>query len=385
MAASTVVVAVGLTVTGAGTVAMMAMAARSMAPDEYAAFAVWWTVATLLGTSFGVFEAYLARLLIGDLAANRSTGRVTGLMLGRAALVVGVLALVLLGLTPYLAGRLFAGHVGAALLLPLFTTLAALQALQRGAATGRHDFRAIAAQLASDGLARVVLAALLVVAGADTVVSLALACVAAAALSLVVGSWRLGRWWAAPRLRGREAAVRPLLLLLIGSVGPLLANNGSVPWLAGTHSVDAYTLGAFAGAVTLSRIPTQFVSAVFSPLLAHLAQAVEHGDVATFRHLRRSAELAAAGLGVLYVLAFGLLGPWLLTLYLGPRYQLDVLILVVLAAASSGMFVAVVQQAGLAALDNAAMACWGTAVSGSTACTGRPRRRASSASTRRPR
>ena len=128
MAGSTVTVAVGLTVTGASTVAIMAMAARSMVPDEYAAFAVWWTVATLLGTSFSVFEAYLARLLIGDLAARRSPHRVTGLMIGRAAVAVGVLSLVLLVMTPDLADRLFAGHVAAALLLPLFTGLAALQA-----------------------------------------------------------------------------------------------------------------------------------------------------------------------------------------------------------------------------------------------------------------
>ena len=351
MAGSTVTVAVGLTVTGASTVAIMAMAARSMVPDEYAAFAVWWTVATLLGTSFGVFEAYLARLLIGDLAARRSPHRVTGLMIGRAAVVVGMLAVVLLSATPYLAHHLFAGHVAAALLLPIFTGFAALQALQRGAATGRYDFPAIASQLASDGVVRVGLVAVLVVTGADTVVTLALACVVAAAVSLLVGNWRLGRWWAAPRVRGTEAAIRPVVLLLIGSAGPLLANNGSVPWLAGTHSVDAYTLGAFAGAVTLSRIPTQFVSAVFGPLLAHLARAVEHGDFATFRRLRRGADLAAAGLGVVYVLCFGLLGPWLLAIYLGPRYQLDVMILVVLAAASSGMFIAVVQQAGLSALD----------------------------------
>ena len=37
-------------------------------------------------------------------------------------------------------------------------------------------------------------------------------------------------------------------------------------------------LGAFAGAVTLSRIPTQFVSAVLSPLLAHLSESVERAD-----------------------------------------------------------------------------------------------------------
>ena len=57
-------------VTGIGTVAMMAVAARALPASEYAGFAVWWTVATLMGTSFGVFEVYLARLV----AAARAGG-----------------------------------------------------------------------------------------------------------------------------------------------------------------------------------------------------------------------------------------------------------------------------------------------------------------------
>ncbi len=187
--------------------------------------------------------------------------------------------------------------------------------------------------------------------GADSLLTLTLACCAAAGLSLVVGGLLCRGWLAPLRLRGTEAAIRPLLYLLVGSVGPLLANNGSVPWLASTDSVDAYTLGAFAAAVTLSRIPTQFVSAIFGPLLAQLAQAVEGDDEETFRHLRRSSELAAAVLGLLFVVAFAVLGPWVLSVYLGPGYRLGVLNLAVLAAASSVMFVAVVQQASLAALD----------------------------------
>jgi hypothetical protein len=61
LAGGALTVGVGLTATGIGTIVMMAVSARSLSPDAYAAFAVWWTMATLLGTSFGVFEAYLAR------------------------------------------------------------------------------------------------------------------------------------------------------------------------------------------------------------------------------------------------------------------------------------------------------------------------------------
>ena len=58
-----------------------------------------------------------------------------------------------------------------------------------------------------------------------------------------------------------------------------------------------------------------------------------------------------SSLGLVYVAGFALLGPWALSVWLGPGYQLDRAYLAVLAAASSGMFVAVVLQAGLGALD----------------------------------
>jgi O-antigen/teichoic acid export membrane protein len=351
LASGTLTVAAGLVVTGTGTVLMMAMAARSLPAREYAAFAVWWTVATLLGTGFGVFEAYLARLVVTDLTGQRSPRRVTGVMLGRALVaVVGVVTVVLL-LAPWLSASLLEGEQGAALLVPVFVLLTALQAVQRGSATGHRRFKAVAGQLSTDGVARVVLTAAVIGAGHASVSTLAVAACVAAALGLVTGGLLCPAWWARPRLRDRQIPLKPVLLLLIGAVGPLLVNNGSVPWFAWTHSVDPYTLGAFAGAVTLSRIPTQLVSAAFGPLLAQLSHSVETGDGVSFRRLQRSADHAAWVLAVLFVLGFAVLGPLMLRIYLGPGYSLPLLTLVVLAATSGLMFVTVVQQAGLAALD----------------------------------
>ena len=187
--------------------------------------------------------------------------------------------------------------------------------------------------------------------GDGSLTSFAICACAAAAGGLAVGSRLVSGWLTRPRLRGVGVATSPIVYLLIGSSGPLLANNGSVPWLASISSTDAHTLGAFAAAVTLSRIPTQFVAAVFSPLLSHLGHAVEAADRATFEHLRRRSDLWAVVIGAVYVVAFAALGPWVLSIFVGPDYQLGVRYLVVLAAASSVMFVAVVQQACLAAVD----------------------------------
>ena len=351
LASGALTVAVGLTVGGAGTFLMMALSARSLRPTEYAAFAVWWTMATLVGTSFGFFEAYLARLIVTEVAARRTVHAVTGVLTGWALVALAGLVAALLLAGPWFSSELFAGNLGAAFLLPVFVVLAAAQALQRGSATGHSRFSGIAAQLSTDGITRAGLVGVLVATGHDSVDTLAVACCLAAAASLFVGNRLCPEWLARPHVRGSGVSYRPLLYLLIGSAGPLMANNGSVPWLAGTDAVGPYTLGAFAGAITLSRLPTQFVSAAFSPLMAQLAHCVEQDDEVTFRHLRRTADIAACALGLLFVAAFAAAGPWVLSVYLGPGYRLGVGTLATLAAASSVMFVAVVQQASLAALD----------------------------------
>ncbi len=346
----TVVVAIGLGVTGVGTLAMLGLAARSMPSAEYADFAVWWTVATLLGTSFGVFEVYLARLLIFELAGGGSPARVTGVMLGRAMAMAGGLGVVIAALSPFLADELFSGELAPALLLWVFMCLAASQSLQRGAATGRHNMVAIATQLSTDGVARAAIIGVLALTGNDSVTSLALGSCVAVVLSLVAGGRVIGPWLARPSVRGADVPLLPVVLLLIGAVGPLLANNGSVPWLKSTDEVGPHLLGAFAGAITLSRIPTQFFSAVMSPLLAHLSEAVELADEAAFERTRARAQLLTAGAGVAFVVAFALLGQLAIRIMLGPDFSLGVANLAVLAAASSGMFIGVVQQAALGAL-----------------------------------
>jgi O-antigen/teichoic acid export membrane protein len=132
-------------------------------------------------------------------------------------------------------------------------------------------------------------------------------------------------------------------------VSPVLIYNGSVPWLSATHSVSAVTLGAFAGAMTLSRLPTQLGSAAFGPVLSYLSHAVDTGDRHSFRRTRRSAEAICLGGGIIFVLAFTLLGRWVLSIYLGPAYKIPMEKMGLLAAASAVMLLAILQQAGLAA------------------------------------
>lgn len=351
LAGGTAVVAVGLAVAGAGTVGMLAAAARGLPAEPYASFAVWWTVATLLTFGLGVFEAYLARLVVTETSAGRSPALVTAELTGRALAAAGAVGLACVLLSPLLASAFFRGSRALALLLPVFVLVAAVQALLRGVATGRRCFGAVAGQLVTDGLLRGSLTVVVALSPWASPVLLAVATCIAAAISVIVGSRLSPGWWARPRLRGGVVPLRPLYLLAVGAVGPVLANSGSAPWLASAGHLPPLVVGAFVGALTLCRLPTQFLSAAFGPLLAELAHTVEARDEPAFRRLQRTADLVCLSACALFVAAVASVGPRLLRLYLGPQFRLPVLTLALLATTSGLLLASVVRQAGLAALD----------------------------------
>ncbi|MDX6204806.1 MAG: hypothetical protein QOF39_863 [Frankiales bacterium] len=353
LARGSLVVAAGLCVTGAATLGMLALVDHQLPPEAKSAFNVWWIMTTLLASAFGVFEAYLSRLAIAEHAAHRDPAHVISVLLARSWLVATGLAVAVLAGGWWLTRREFHGHASLTVLLPVYVFLAATQSVQRAAATGRARFPAVAAQLATDGLLRIALCSLLVATGHGSVLLLALATCVAAAGGLAAGGVVCPGWFAAPTLHGPDVPWRPALLLLAAAGGPLLAGSGPVPWLQAAGHVSDDTIAAFSAAVTISRIPTQFVAAAFGPLLAQLAHAIEIADHATFLRLRRKAELASVALGGLFVVAFATIGVWALPLYAHTPSgaSLDIGILALLAGAGALMFLAVVQQASLAALD----------------------------------
>ncbi|BEP12670.1 hypothetical protein acdb102_09810 [Acidothermaceae bacterium B102] len=363
LARGSLVVALGLGITGAGTLLMLAIVDYKLpGKNAQAAFNVWWVVTTLLILPFGVFEAYLARLTVAERAAGRDPAPVIGTLLGRTLMVAAGISVGALCAGPWLTSTQFNHDVGLTLLLPLWVVVVATQAAQRGAATGLTRFPAIAVQLGTDGVLRVAITAAIAFSGQATPDRLALGTCVAAAAGVVAGGLACPEWYVRPRLHAAGVEWAPVLLLLAGSVCPVLASSGPVPWLRAAGHVDSTTIVVFSAAVTISRIPTQFVSAAFGPLLSHLTHAAETGDRATFRRLSRIANLGAAVLGAAFVAVFAVVGVWFLPRYTNtPHGYLGVGTLALLALASALMFIAVVQQAGLAAMARwtAIAASWG--------------------------
>jgi O-antigen/teichoic acid export membrane protein len=353
LARGTLTVAAGLAVTGTGTLAMIALVDYALGKNPASAFNLWWLTTTLLSTVFGVFEAYLSRLAVTENAAGRDPSPVVSALLGRTWLVAGGMSIVVLAMGPWLTSREFGGYAGLTLLLPVFVFIAATQAVQRAVATGRGQFSAIAAQLATDGILRIGITVILVTTGWATADNLAIGTCVAGAGGIAAGGLKCPGWFARPHLRAAGVSWQPILLLLAGSACPLLASTGPALWLNAAGNVSQPTIVAFSAALTISRIPTQFVSAAFSPLLSQLGHAIEQADHATFVRLRGKAEVAAVGLGALFIVVFAVGGAWALPIYSstpsGSAIQIGNLAL--LACAGALMFLAVVQQASLAALD----------------------------------
>ena len=342
-------IAVGLAISGLGTVAMLAIASRLMMAEQFAAFTTWWLTATLIALAFGVFEVYLARcLLAANAQAPEAAKAITSQLVGQAGLLVVVIGSFVVPLSAWMGASIFAGATLAALALPAFALVGATQSLLRGTATARRRFDVIGVQLGVDGALRPILVTGLVVALPGSVWVAALGTILSGVASILVGRLLLGHAWARPRPFIGAVPTAPVGWLLVAALGPLLIGNAVAPWFAAKAS-SAALVGGLGAALTLSRIPTQFAAAAFGPLMVRMSAQIESGRMEDHRHtLRRALKLAAAA-GAVFTLGFTLLGQWVLALFVGEAYSLPRWVLGALAAASSVLFASALVQSSLSA------------------------------------
>ncbi len=345
---STLLLGAGLGVTGLGTLLTMAIGARALPSREYGAFVTWWALATFCGTIFAVFEIYVARHVVTAVGEGRAFQPSVATLSGSAWLVAAGTSGALLVSSLWLAHHVFDGNIAATLLLPVFVSLAMLQCLQRGVGIGRGTFGGNASQGMTDGILRALFAGLVALSGKHSMNWFAAAACASSACSLLVVH-RVVPVWVRPRLSGTRVHWMPLMQLSTGIISAMLLLNGSIVWLSASSSVSTYTLGAFAGAITLSQVPAQFASAVASTALSNLSIAIDSGKFDDFRRLRNKMLRWCAVGGGLFVAAFALFGQLALSIYLGSNYQLPRVDLIVLGVTSMVMLLALVQQAALSA------------------------------------
>ncbi|ROR43892.1 hypothetical protein [Kitasatospora cineracea] len=317
-------VAGGTVVLGASSYIYLALAGYSLDKSQVAGISVLWTVVMSVG--YGLFtpvELELNRLVStrdavgqGPLAAARRVLVFTGAVL---ALVLAVIA----AAARPIADALFSGDLGLVVGLAGAMVGLAVSSVVRGVLAGLGRFKPYGRQLAVDGGLRILLAALLPLAGLHSAVAFSLILVAAPLAASVIGL----RGVLADR-RGGPAPSWPAVVrgvgMLTGStlLSQLMVNAAvvSVKLLA-PHDNDL--VSALLNAVVLARVPLFAYAAIQASLVSALSGAAAVGDHAEFRRtLTRTGGIVAA-MCALAGLPTVLLGPDLIRLAFNAAPVLD--------------------------------------------------------------
>ncbi|BBA97397.1 hypothetical protein RVR_3116 [Actinacidiphila reveromycinica] len=358
----TALVGAGTVVLGLASYIQLAAAGRTLPSDRMAGVSVLWTLVFSVGLGlFFPIEQEMTRLVAARVVAGEGTGPV--LRRGLAS-SLGLLAAVCVPVAVFarpIADRLFDGElslVGA--LCAAFGALSLAYA-GRGMLAGTGRFTAYGAQLALDGVLRVVCSVLLAVAGTHAPLPFAAVLVVPTLLSVAATlPWvlRAARYGArdAAGVRGARAAAGPAAGPLAGggagapgapaASGPVVRPGGStalrpvppLPWRAlwsgllalipstllaqllvnvSVISVkllapdDTAFITALLSAVVLARVPLFVFGSLQASLLRGLSEAVAAGDRAAYRQLLlRTATFTGLLGGTGGVVAVAL-GPWL--------------------------------------------------------------------------
>ncbi len=311
--------------------AVVYLAARDLAPAGFSVFAVFWGAFGLVtGAANGLLQETTREVrAVGytEVVPGRRTHplRVAG-MVGLAA------AVVIAGSSPLWSSRVFAeAHWLSVGLLSVGLAGFCLHATLLGMLAGTNHWTQYGALMVTDAVIRVAVAVATFVIGWG-LVGILWATVAGAVAWLVM-------MLASPTTRGAARLLTPggTATFLRGAVHSITAAGASAILVMGFPVLLKATsnqLGAEGGvvilAVTLTRAP------LLVPLTAMQGNLIAHFVDERTQRLRALLAPAAlvGGIGVLGVLAAGLVGPWLLRVAFGPDYHAAGALLAWLTAAA---------------------------------------------------
>ncbi|MCU1595480.1 MAG: polysaccharide biosynthesis protein [Frankiales bacterium] len=351
-------VGAGLVLFGVSSYLFLGMAARACHPTRFAALSVLWLLTVTVGIGlFLPLEQELARSVAELRAHERPVRPVLNAGL-RAAMIMllAVGAASLLALSPL--HRALGRDFGMVAAVELNLVAQAMAYVLRGVAAGGARYGAYAAQLALEGLLRVVAAAALARGGVHAAAPFGYALAGSTALSVLLVAPRLAFLMPAregsPDRRRFGANLRWLVLAAFASQA--LAN--SAPLLVyGRVPADSAQTARFFAALLVARIPLFLFAAVQAVLLPGLAAALARGDDQGFSASLRRVELAVLALGGSAVLVTAAAGGPVLRWVFGQDYQISGTTLVLLALGSALFVIANVEgQAALARRRHRAIA-----------------------------
>ncbi|TFD39214.1 hypothetical protein E3T40_01710 [Cryobacterium sp. TMT1-19] len=320
--ARTAIIAAAALLSGLGSYVLLIVVAQNTSTADYADFAVFWSLTVVVG--LGVFyplEQETARESAGlPIEPKGGFARIVLAASAGCALLLGVLSLVFLSPSgvDYLGSPL--------LVLALIVSLVgyAVQFPVRGFLSGAGRTSSYSAVVALEGLLRVVLPVLLVLAGWTG--SFWFACVVGVAAGLS----------AVPRLLGRDRGWlrrdRPRTGLFLARFGRLivaalsiqvLLNSGVLVAKALSGPGDAALAAQILTAISVARIPIFGYQVLQILYIPRLSTQWKGGRFKDARSTVLFAVAAAAVIGVVIVVGMLVLGPWATALLFGPKLVLS--------------------------------------------------------------
>lgn len=364
-----IAVAAGLGVFGLSTYGFLGFAGQGLGPERFAPLSVLWTLLNALGIGlFLPFEQELGRVTAmrrargeGNLSYVRHVTTVA-LALLAAVCVLAILA------GPVLSSRLLTGQGELVLLLVLAMAGMAASYMVRGLLSGQGRFDRYGAQLATDGVLRVLAAGALFGLRIDNVAAYGLVLFVSPVAAVLLTTPRPS---VLIRTGGPEVAQRAVVravgtLLGASVLSQALANAGPIiVQLLATPNERAVS-GQFLAALVVARVPLFLFAAVQAVFLPGLAGLVSAGDRDGFRGRVQAVGAGTLVIGVAGALVVWLLGSELVSLLFGPRFSIDRGVITLIAVSGALFMLAQVAAQALLALraDAAVVVGWAAGVGG---------------------
>ncbi|MEV1158466.1 polysaccharide biosynthesis protein [Micromonospora chokoriensis] len=308
----TIAVGAGLGLLGLASYVHLAVAGHSLSGADYNRLSVLWSIVFTLG--IGVFmpiEQEVARVV----AARHSQGLPPGPVLARggtvAAAMLAVLVLAVTAGRQLLADHLF--HGDGTMVTVLVGALAAMAVAYttRGVLSGLQLFPWYGTQLGIDGGLRIVMVALLGLAGVTSPIWYGVVLVVAPLASVLLTLPPVLRAIGGGAPVAWATLLRGLGLLTASSLLSQVVVNVGVINLQLLAPSDTAAAGALLSALVLVRIPLFVFGSMQASLLPGLATTATTGDQAGFYGLLRRAVGIVTALGLTGAVGAVLLGPWL--------------------------------------------------------------------------
>jgi O-antigen/teichoic acid export membrane protein len=347
---------------GALTYVFLVLAARTLGPHAYGRVAVLWG-AIFIGAVvlFRPLEQTASRTISDRLARGREVRTVLQALLVVGGAAVGLTMVIVLAAWEPITDRLFLGNGMLTVLLLAGTVAYGISYIVRGIVGGLRWFGGYGLVLAADSVARLAVAAPLLLVASESLAGTAMvaAGLAGALLPLAVGRRRLHAALvlrAGPPFRARTACAFAAPAVAIAVADQLLVNGAPLLIVIAGGSDASRSAGVVFAATMLVRAPVYVFQGIAASILPNLTGLAAAGDRSGFRTAVVRSSVTLLAVGAALVLLVVATGPDAMQILYGGGFSAPRLDLALFAAGAACYLVAGTASQGLLAIARGAVA-----------------------------